>query len=701
MRLTDPVQAMSGLNKKQKEALEAIGLRTVRDLIFHFPFRYEDYSVRVPLSRLTAGMDVTIVAKVEWLASRNAFRRRRLSLTEAVLSDGTGQVTAIWFNQPYLSKYVQAGKTYRFAGKVVQTKYGLRLQSPVYGHEEAGQETPTDGPVSPFLPVYPSTVGLSQFALRKLVRRCLVTVGQMTDHLPEKLLDDCGLMALTDALRSVHFPEIPDEQAAARRRLAFDELLRLQLVMGRTRRYRQARQALSVPFDQAAVTRFVDSLPFKLTDDQRRAGWEAIRDLEKETPMSRLLDGDVGSGKTAVAALVAANVAAAGHQTALMAPTEILALQHYRTLKQMFAEGGPGLALLTGSYRRRFQEGEETDCKSAASRRELLAAIAAGEISVVVGTQALVEPTVAFGSLALAMVDEQHRFGVRVRQGLCGKGGDGLEPHLLSMTATPIPRSLALAVYGDLDLSVLKEKPGGRQPIMTKVVWPRSRATAYKSIRKELDAGRQAFFVCPLIDASDMLGVTSATEERQRLTEEVFPDLEIGLLHGRMSAAEKEEIMGRFKSGEVKVLVATSVIEVGVDVPNATVMCIEGAERFGLAQLHQFRGRVGRGEHQSYCYLFPSAGGAAAKERLAALEATDDGFVLAEKDLALRGPGDLLGVEQSGQLSELKLATVADLELIRMAREATERLLADDPELERSAVLREFVGEPLQTAHLE
>ncbi|HCC21919.1 ATP-dependent DNA helicase RecG [Candidatus Uhrbacteria bacterium RIFOXYC2_FULL_47_19] len=700
MKLSDSVSSLRGTNSKQRAILEVMGLTTVRDLIFHFPFRYEDFSVRIPLSRVEAGMDVTVVAKVERLASRRAFRRR-LSLTEAFLSDGQGTIAAVWFNQPYLSKYVRVGETYRFAGKAVQTKYGLRLHNPVYGRESLG-EAATIGPVSPFLPIYPSSAGLTQFVLRKLIRGCLSSVVDLRDHLPEGILDDYSLMSLPDALRSVHFPEIIDEQLSARRRLAFDELLRIQLAMGRTRRYRENRRAKTVPFGREAVLSFVESLPFKLTDDQRRAAWEAIRDMEKETPMNRLLDGDVGSGKTAVAALAAMNAAAAGHQTAIMAPTEILALQHYRTLSAMYAASGLKVALWTNSYHRTFADNEDRERRGKAESAALLSEIASSEIDVVVGTQALVEPSVRFASLVLVVVDEQHRFGVRIRQLLCDKGSiDGLEPHLLTMTATPIPRSLALAVYGDLDLSVLKEKPIGRQSIKTKVVSPRGRKAAYDSVRHELESGRQAFVVCPLIESSDMLGVTSVTEEYDRLIEEVFPDFKVGQLHGRLPAAEKEEIMQRFRSGEIKVLVATSVIEVGVDVPNATVMCIEGADRFGLAQLHQFRGRVGRGEHQSYCFLFPVNYGVAVRERLSAMEATDDGFVLAEKDLALRGPGDLLGVEQSGHLSDLRLASVADMDLVRDTRAAAQSILEIDPELDDHPALREFIGESVREAHLE
>ncbi|MEA3249550.1 MAG: ATP-dependent DNA helicase RecG, partial [Patescibacteria group bacterium] len=479
------------------------------------------------------------------------------------------------------------------------------------------------------------------------------------------------------------------------------ELLRLQLVMGRTRRMREGKDAPAIPFDQDATKEFVDSLPFTLTGDQKRSAWEMIRDMEKSAPMNRLLDGDVGSGKTVVAAVVAANAAQAGFQSALMAPTEILAYQHYKTLTEMFGRK-VRLALWTNSYKRLWSGSRETECKGKDAVVRLAERIADGKVSVVVGTHALVEKTLDFDRLAFVVIDEQHRFGVRTRRLLREKGSAGnTEPHLLSMTATPIPRSLALTVYGDLDLSILREKPKDRKMIETKVVSARGRRKAYDFIRGQLQDGRQAFVVCPLIDKSDMLGVTSVTEEYERLKNEVFPDIEVAMLHGRMSASEKEDIMARFKGGDCRVLVSTSVVEVGVDVSNATVMCIEGADRFGLAQLHQFRGRVGRGEHQSYCFLFPATYGPAVRERLGIMEATDDGFVLAEKDLKMRGPGDLLGEEQSGHFPALRMASIADMDLIRDARVVAEKILEDNTDLSHNPVLKEYLGESLQETHLE
>ena len=695
MNLTDPAAKMRGLSARQRSALDAMGIVTVRDLLFHFPFRHDDFSNLASLAELQSGAEATIVAKIGKMRSRRSFRRR-MNVTEAELDDGTGTITAIWFNQPYLTKYLKTGETYRFAGKVAKTKFGLRLSNPLYGSEGGDSRV-----VNPFMPVYPLSSGISQHVLRRLVRDAMPAAEDLEEHLSEDILDNHGLMSLQDAVRSIHFPEVGKERDEAIRRLAFDELLRLQLVVGRTKKLRAGKTAPAVPFDQTAVSEFVASLPFTLTGDQKRAAWEAIRDMEKGAPMHRLLDGDVGSGKTAVAAIAAADAAAAGYQTVIMAPTEILAFQHFKTLGMLFGRKMK-LALWTNAYKRSRSGGRETDCKGKAAAARLAARIADGKIPVIVGTHALVEKGLEFSRLALVVIDEQHRFGVRTRKLLCGKGAaGGLEPHLLSMTATPIPRSLALTIYGDLDLSLLKEKPKDRQRITTKVVSPRGREKAYGFIRQQLAAGRQAFVVCPLIDKSDMLGVTSVTEEHERLKREVFADVEVGMLHGRMSAAEKEKVMGRFREGECAVLVSTSVVEVGVDVPNATVMCVEGADRFGLAQLHQFRGRVGRGEHRSYCFLFPASEGVTVRERLLAMEATDDGFALAEKDLKMRGPGDILGEEQSGHFPALRMASMADMELVRDARETAQKILEGDPEISKNRVLREFVGDSVEAAHLE
>jgi ATP-dependent DNA helicase RecG len=467
------------------------------------------------------------------------------------------------------------------------------------------------------------------------------------------------------------------------------------------RRLREARPAPVVPFDENATKSFTATLPFKLTDDQKVASMQVIKDLGSGRQMHRLLDGDVGSGKTLVAAIAMLNAARAGFQCALMAPTEILASQHYATLSRLLAGQSVGVALWTNSFKRSSHGQSEVVAGNKREATLLSDTIAAGGVKIIVGTHALVEESMRFNALALAVVDEQHRFGVRIRQLLTGKSGlSGLEPHLLSMTATPIPRSLALAAFGDVDLSVLKQKPIGRQPILTRLIAKKDRAAAYAKVRAEIAAGRQAFVVCPLIDPSDVLGIASVTDEIEKLRSGELAGIPLGMMHGKLSSAEKEKAMADFLEKRTMVLVSTSVVEVGVDVPNATVMCIEGAERFGLAQLHQFRGRVGRSGHGSFCYLLPTSMSPGVKTRLGAVVKYDDGFSLAEKDLEMRGPGDVLGTVQSG-IPDFRMASFADAPLIADARAAADYILESDPDLKAHAGLRAELKIAAEQAHLE
>ncbi len=615
-----------------------------------------------------------------------------MSLTEAVLKDDSGKLTALWFNQPYLQKSLTVGSTYRLAGKVTASKFGLRLISPL--HEPTTSER---GYLSPLLPVYSLPKGISQALMRRLVRTAEPLAAELEETLPGQVRRRFGLVSLAEAVREAHFPATHDGRDAARRRLGFDELFRLELSMAELRRLRQGKKGIPVRFDEAVTRRLVAALPFRLTDDQRRAAWEALLDMAKAAPMNRLLDGDVGSGKTVVAAIAMINAAASGCQSALMAPTEILAKQHYESLKKVFAGQPVSVALWTNAYRRCFADGKELACANKAEAARLADDIAAGRVPVVVGTHALIEEAVGFRRLALAVVDEQHRFGVRARQLLCEKGAEpGVEPHLLSMTATPIPRSLALTVLGDLDLSLLRQKPKDRKPILTRLVPASRRTDAYDFIREQIAAGRQAFVVCPLIEESEAVETVSAEEEFDRLSKVELPGIGVGLLHGRLAAAEKEAVMRDFLERKIMALVSTSVVEVGIDVPNATVMCISGAERFGLAQLHQFRGRVGRSEHQSYCLLLPSTDEAAEKERLRAMVELQDGFDLAEKDLAMRGPGELLGELQSG-FPGFRVASLGDARLIQEVKAAV-AMLGGEQEKTAEAVLS---SNALNKVHLE
>lgn len=694
-RLDAAVKALRGMTGATMAAVRQLGIETVKDLFFYFPFRYERYVPAESISDLREGVDQLIVLTLERVRPVRSFRRR-LSMTEAAFTDGEEAIMALWFNQPYLVKTLVPGERYRLAGRIKRTKFGMRFVTPLYAREAAEDASET---VASVMPVYPLTTGVSQHVLRKLLRANRGLIREVEDPLPAAFRSRYGLLPLARAVEDLHFPDQDRGTDDARRRIGFDELLRIQLAVGRTRTLRERASARAVPFDEAGVKRFVDGLPFRLTDDQRKAAWEIVQDMGKRVPMQRLLDGDVGSGKTAVAAVGMFLAASAGRQAALMAPTEILARQHFETLTEFFAGERIPVILWTSAYKRSATGGAVETAVGKAAVTELADRMAAGGPAVVVGTHALVQGSVRFGDLALAVVDEQHRFGVAARQAL-RESGKGTEPHFLSMTATPIPRSLALTAFGDLDLSLLRVRPEGRRPVVTRLVPPGRREKAYEAIRARISEGRQAFVVCPLIDPSDKLGVQSATATHKELSRKVFPDASVGMLHGKMSASEKEEVMREVGEGRIDILVSTSVIEVGVDIPNATVMCILGAERFGLAQLHQFRGRIGRGGHDSECFLMPTEMGDGVKERLDAVVHHSDGFVLAEKDLELRGPGTFFGTEQTG-FPELRVADLADMGLVKDARRAAAEILAADPDLRGHPALRRDIERSVQGAHLE
>ncbi|MCS7177821.1 MAG: ATP-dependent DNA helicase RecG [Anaerolineae bacterium] len=661
--LKAPLTAIRGVGAKQAERLARLGLRTIRDVLYFFPRRYDDYSCLKPINRLEYGEEVTIIARVWEAGTRES--RGGIPIFKAILTDGTGFIEATWFNQPFLSERIRPGQQIVLSGRVDEYLGHLCFTSPEW--EPLQPELLHTGRL---VPVYPLTEGITARWLRRMVHRTVeYWAPRLPDHLPLSLREEYRLMDLSTALRQVHFPEDRKALEKARYRLAFDELFLFQLGILRQRYLWRAVPGQPLPVDPAMLEALLQSLPFPLTGAQRRALDHIVADMASSYPMNRLLQGDVGSGKTVVAAVAMALAVAAGAQAALMAPTEILAEQHYRTLSLLFARfpGRPiQVRLLTGSV-------------TGAEREAVYTGLANGSVDVVVGTHALIQESVAFHNLALVIIDEQHRFGVRQRAALRQKG---YNPHLLVMTATPIPRSLQLTLWGHLDVSVIDEMPPGRQPVTTRVIMPRERERAYAFVRSQVAKGHQAFIICPLVEESEKIEAKAAVAEYERLRREVFPDLRLGLLHGRMKGEEKDAIMSAFARGELDILVATSVVEVGIDVPNATVMLVEGAERFGLAQLHQFRGRVGRGEHPSYCLLVAESASAEAEERLRTVEATTDGFVLAQKDLELRGPGEFLGTRQSG-LPDLKLASIADLRLLERVREAAARFLELDPSLEK------------------
>jgi ATP-dependent DNA helicase RecG len=674
--LDSPVTALRGVSARLGARLGKLGVHTVRDLLYFFPRRHLDRSQRKPISQLEIGEEQTLLATV-WEARETNLGGRRG--TEAILGDESGNIRAVWFNQPYLARRLPTNGQVVLSGRVGLFKGQKVFESPEWELLEDGDLIHTGR----LVPLYPLTEGLHPRQVRQLVKATVDGWAErVLDFLPQEVKEHCRLLDLPQAIAQAHYPDSATSKDEARKRLVFDELFLLQLgVLSKKRDWQEGQPGPSLEPQPQVIDGFMGSLPFSLTAAQERVLGDILTDLARTKPMSRLLQGEVGSGKTVVAAAALVLAAANGYQGALMAPTEILAEQHFRTLGQLLGsdgnqEGGnpqsyPGLlprpirlALLIGSLRPREKE-------------ELQQLLSRGEIDIVVGTHALIQKGVELPRLGLAVVDEQHRFGVLQRSALRQKG---FNPHVLVMTATPIPRTLALTLYGDLDLSVIDELPPGRLGVKTRFLRPEQREQAYAFLRKQIAEGQQAFIICPLIEESEALEVRAAVAEYQRLSQEVFPELKLGLLHGRLPASDKDEVMRRFRNGDLHILVSTPVVEVGIDVPNATVMLVEGADRFGLSQLHQFRGRVGRGEKQSYCLLLAQSPSPEARERLAIIERIQDGFALAEEDLRLRGPGEFFGTRQSG-LPDLRMARLSDAPLLELARAEAIRLFEDDPTL--------------------
>ncbi len=691
--LDGSLEAIEGVGPATARAAAKLGLHTVGDLLDHLPFDHRDYERRKTVGGLAIGEEATVAVTVRSCRVRPT-RRRGLRLLECQVADDSGPMKAIWFNQDYLADQLGEGVRLLLRGKLERGRGGAAFK--VREHERVGSgEHEVGRHTTGLVPVYPATEGLSPRRLRDLAWRTRGLERHALEPLPARLRARERLPDRAGALAAAHFPRSLGDVAPARRRLAFEELLLFQLGLVTRRRSRQvARPAERLADPGPLVERWLAGLGFELTGDQRRALEEIDGDLGSGQPMQRLLMGEVGSGKTVVALYAMLRAAEEGMQAALMAPTETLAEQHFGTLERLVsldlfagAEAtrlGAPIALLTGST-------------PARERRDVLARLVAGELKMLVGTHALIEREVQFARLALAVVDEQHRFGVGQRAALDRKARGGLSPHVLHMTATPIPRTLSLTLYGDLESTTLRELPAGRRPVRTWVVPEQKRAGAYDFIRERLRGGRQCFLVCPLVEESEALQARAATAEGERLAEGEFRDFRVEVMHGQMPSRQKREVMGRFAAGQVDVLVATSVIEVGIDVPNASVMVIEEADRYGISQLHQLRGRVGRGEHESYCLLFSSSRSELATRRLSAVESERDGFKLAEVDLSLRGEGDLLGTRQSG-LPELKIARLPeDQRLLELARSVAIDVIGADPELAepehvllREAIARRF-----------
>jgi ATP-dependent DNA helicase RecG len=665
--LNSPITELKGVGEELAKKLAILHVHKVSDLIENFPRRYEDYSNITPVGQLRPGV-VTVEANITQVKGR--YVRRGLHITEAIATDESGSVRLVWFNQPYRAAAIKYGQPYFIAGE-----YGLRRGR--FSILNPACELATDFPVNTarIIPVYRETKGLKSHHIRRLVREALNNFTKLPEHLPDWLVKEQKLISHTQAVKEMHFPTSSDDLELAKKRLGFEEVFELSLA-ALLNKYELAREhALLIPFREKLAKDFVASLPFKLTDAQRRVVWTIYKDMEQSYPMNRLIEGDVGSGKTVVAAMVAVMAMEQEFQVAFMAPTEILARQHAETLYKLLESinYGDHVGLLIG--------GMSPKQKEQARQR-----IASGEIRLIVGTHALITEKVDMHKLGLIVIDEQHRFGVDQRKKLQTKAGH--MPHVLHMTATPIPRSLALTLYGELDISIIDELPPGRQPIDTKIVSPNSRAQLYKKIDKELEDKRQMFVVCPLITDSEISAGNSVEEVYEKLKKD-FKNRKIGMLHGQMKSREKDEQMRKFVAREYDILVSTTVIEVGVDVPNATIMLIEGAERFGLAQIHQLRGRVGRGAHQSYCYLMLSDSKAPGP-RLQALESTTDGFKLAELDLSLRGPGAIYGLSQHGAL-DLRVASLSDTKLIYAARSSAQKFIDKKESLKKYPELNKKV----------
>jgi len=687
--LETPIENLTRVGKATASLLHKVDINKLIDLIYYFPFRYDDYSQLIKISQLVPNEIVTIKGKIILINNRRSFKRR-MTITEALVEDETGTIKITWFNQPFLIKNLKVGDEVYIAGKAEFDKLGLQFIAPSY-EKINGQDSLNTAKI---VPVFNLVNRLTQKQMRFLVHQALKSVKLIADWLPEEIRQRHKLMALTKALQEIHFPTDFNILEKAKKRLKFDELFLIQLQSQLNRKYLEKNKAPEIKFREAEIKKFVAALPFALTADQKKSAWQILLDLAKEKPANRLLEGDVGSGKTVVAALAVLSAILNGYQAVLMAPTEILAKQHFLTLSQLLAPFNFKIFLLTGSEKK-----AQLDNQSAQTQTQVLEQIKLGGADLIIGTHALIQEGVEFANLGLVIVDEQHRFGVVQRKMLKEKNKNKKTPHFLSMTATPIPRSLALILYGDLDLSMIKEMPQGRKKIITKLVSEKDRQQAYQFIRQEICNGRQAFVICPLIDPSDKLGVKSVKEEFKKLDKEVFPDLKIGLLHGKLKAKEKEDIMKEFKENKIKILVSTSVIEVGIDIPNATIMMIEGAERFGLAQLHQFRGRVGRSEYQSYCFLFTNNWADKVYQRLQALVKSNNGFALAEYDLKFRGPGEVYGTRQSG-IPDLKIASLNDLELINLTKGEAKTFL-ENHEVEDFPALANKLAEVKIIDHLE
>ncbi|MBI4086289.1 MAG: ATP-dependent DNA helicase RecG [Candidatus Liptonbacteria bacterium] len=773
LKLQTLLSEINGIAPRFLRNFAKLNILTVKDLLWHFPFRYEDFSEIIPIAELEPGRHGTIQGVIQSIKIRRSFRRRFV-IVEAIIRDESGDIKATWFNQPYLLNVLRPGRWANFSGKITLSEDNLALSHPIYeliparnhadytqnyaensisqnsasvsvksppcllrrssfGYEgrapsfgRAGASVSETRHTARLVPIYPETRGLTSKGIRFLVQPILKNLEPPTDWLPKEVLATAGIPDINRALAAVHFPDTIDAALLAKKRFAFEELFLLQILNTQQKLKLALEKAPAIRTDIEKLKEILKGLPFTLTPSQKKSLWEIIQDIEKPMPMNRLLQGDVGSGKTVIAALAALLASQNGFQSVFMAPTEILARQHFETLKKLFhgisAADQPAVGILTSSFAEVLYE---NDLEAKISKTDFKKKAGAGEIKIIVGTHALIQKDATFNSLALVVIDEQHRFGVKQRAELLKNRS--LIPHLLSMSATPIPRTLMLTVFGDLDISTITELPLGRKPITTKIVAPENRHKAYQFIREQIKKGRQAFVICPRINGDTLINADdkriyadddirinqlnrhksavpwetkAVKEEYEKLSRKIFPDLRVAMLHGRMRSKEKEKIMSSFAAGKSDILVSTSVIEVGVDVPNASIMMIEGSERFGLAQLYQLRGRVGRGGHQSFCFLFTDSDSKATSERLKAILEAKNGFELAEKDLKLRGPGEFIGQKQTG-LPDIAMRGLQDIELIKQSRAAALKVIQNGGNLKKYPLLIERLDEFKQKIHPE
>ena len=716
INLATPLAEINGIGPRFLNKFKKLNIETVKDLLWHFPVRYEDFSQIYKIAELIPRQEVTIQGIIKEIGGRRSWSRR-FYIIEAIISDDSGSVRAIWFNQPYLKKILRPGQLASFSGKVSIAEDGeIYLSNPTYELlKSKNKETTHTGRI---VPIYPETKGLTSKGIRYFIKSILKELPEIPEIIPLEILKKENLPSINKAIFAIHFPKDIEEALNAKRRFTFEDLFLLQLHNVIERLKLNQQKAVAIKIDVEEVKKLIKKLPFELTFSQKKSLWEILKDLEKNQPMNRLLQGDVGSGKTIIAAIAATQVARSfssknqnNYQVAFMAPTEILARQHYQTFKKFFGNEEQSIALLTSSETKVFYgHNLETKLKKKTLQKE----ISEGKIKIVIGTHALIQKEIKFSNLVFVIIDEQHRFGVEQRAKLIKQEKENKKniPHFLSMSATPIPRTLSLTLYGDLDLSLITELPKNRKPIITKVIAPENRQKAYAFIRQQIEKGRQAFVICPRIETKEIddqkltkkqiqkLEIKNVTEEYEKLSKEIFPDLKIAMLHGKMSPKEKEKIMNDFIQRKIDILVSTSVVEVGVDVPNATIMMIENADRFGLAQLYQFRGRVGRGEHQSFCFLFTESSSTKTHQRLKSIIEAKNGLELAEKDLKIRGPGEFLGQAQTG-MPDLAMKALQNPNLVKAARQSAYELIQKDPFLKNYPLLKERLSQFKKDVHLE